>query len=594
MSAGTVLATGSSGGVGVKFQQKLEKIGTSTISGGDVTFTGTGQIEQRRRGPGEAFLHGGSGSPPVPPTQAPRPRDQRVVDATGTTHFEGLNHFDQRMAGTGAYVNTQFSLEPPDQGLCVGKGFVLETVNTVLRVRSASNGALLTAAMPLNQFFGLAPEIDATRGPPFGDFTSDPKCYFDPANGGRWFLTLLQLDVVPATNAFTGGSHTLIAVSAGSNPTGSWNLFRFATRNDGLEGTPKHPNCPCFGDQPLIGADNYGFYISTNEFSFVTDGFNGAIVYAISKKALANGVAGPIFGFRQPTLAEGQAYSLQPATTPPGGDYASENGGTEYFLSALEFTSGLDNRIALWSLTNSSSLNSNHPNLKMDLKILKSEVYGLPPLMEQPEGDAPLRDLLDPGGPVPSLNSNDDRMNQTVYVDGLIWGALNTVIEDRPGGRNPHVGIAWFAVDPSSSNKLDGKITAQGYVAVDGNNVSFPAVAANDDGDVLVAFSLVGPDYFPSAAYAKLDKSGGTGSVKVVSWGAGPADGFTGYPAFGGPPERWGDYSAAVADASGNLWFATEMINQTCTFEEFLTDPTCDETRTTNANWSSTIAKVHP
>jgi hypothetical protein len=596
LSVGTASATGSGGGVGVKFQQTLEKIGTSTISGGDVTFDASGQIEQRRRGPGEAFLHGGPGTPPVPPTQAPRPRGQRVVDATGTTHFEGLNHFDQRSAGTGAYANTQFSLEPPDQGLCVGKGFVLETVNTALRVRSASNGALLTAAMPLNQFFGLAPEIAPTRTPPFGDFTSDPKCYFDPANGGRWFLTLLQLDVDPPTGGFTGGSHTLIAVSAGSNPTGSWNLFRFATRNDGGEGTPTHPDCPCFGDQPLIGADKNGFYITTNEFSFVTDGFNGAIVYAISKKALASGNTSPVFGFWQPTLAEGQAYSLQPATTPPGGDYASENGGTEYFLSALEFTGGLDNRIALWSLSNSSSLNSSHPNLRMDLKILKSEVYGLPPVMAQPEGDAPLRDLLGAGEPVPHLNSNDDRMNQTVYVDGLIWGALNTVIEDRPAGGNPRVGIAWFAVQPQTwGHNLDGKIKAQGYVAVNGNNVSFPAVAANDDGDVLVAFSLVGPDYYPSAAYAKLDKWGGTGSVKVVSWGAGPADGFTGYPSFvgGAGVERWGDYSAAVADASGNLWFATEMINQTCTIDEFVVDTTCGGTRTINANWSTTIAKVH-
>ena len=74
------------------------------------------------------------------------------MDATGTTHFGGLNHFDQRTAGTGAYANTQFNLEPPDQGLCVGKGFVVETVNTAIRVRSAATGALITQAMPLNQF----------------------------------------------------------------------------------------------------------------------------------------------------------------------------------------------------------------------------------------------------------------------------------------------------------------------------------------------------------------------------------------------------------------------------------------------------------
>jgi hypothetical protein len=46
--------------------------------------------------------------------------------------FEGLNFFDQRFANNG----NQFSIEPPDQGLCVGNGFVLETINDVLRVYS--------------------------------------------------------------------------------------------------------------------------------------------------------------------------------------------------------------------------------------------------------------------------------------------------------------------------------------------------------------------------------------------------------------------------------------------------------------------------
>jgi hypothetical protein len=44
--------------------------------------------------------------------------------------FDGLNHRDQRTANGG----NQFSIEPPDQGLCAGNGFVMESVNDVLRV----------------------------------------------------------------------------------------------------------------------------------------------------------------------------------------------------------------------------------------------------------------------------------------------------------------------------------------------------------------------------------------------------------------------------------------------------------------------------
>ena len=44
--------------------------------------------------------------------------------------FEGLNLYQQRYARGG----NQFTVEPPDQGLCVGNGYVLEAVNDVLNV----------------------------------------------------------------------------------------------------------------------------------------------------------------------------------------------------------------------------------------------------------------------------------------------------------------------------------------------------------------------------------------------------------------------------------------------------------------------------
>jgi hypothetical protein len=595
-TATTVLAD-TSGSAGTQSQLTLKKIGTTHITGGGSAIShGTSMIGEAALDPEDAGgggdVHGGGGNPPVLPTVAPKPKNQSVVDATGTTHYAGLNHFDQRSAGTGAYAGTQFSLEPPDQGLCVGKGFVVETINTAIRVRSAATGALITNAEPLNQFFNLVPEIDRVNLL-YGDFTSDPKCYFDPANGGHWFITLLQLGVDPPSGAFTGSSEELLAVSAGSDPTGSFYLYSFDTTNDGSNGTT-HPNCPCYGDQPLLGADKYGFYISTNEFPVFAAGFDGANVYAISKSALTSGTANKVNAFYEPTLAEGQAYSVQPATTPQGGSYAGENGGTEYFLSALEFTGGLDNRIALWALTNTSSINSAHPHMSLNSKVIKTETYGAPPVVPQKPGSLPLRDLIGLNEPQAPLNSNDDRMNQTVYANGQIYGALNTVVQDKNGSHS-RVGIAWFAVRPSTGHHLDGWLTNQGYVAVANDNVFFPSIAANRDGDVIVAFSLAGPDYYPSAAYARIDHWG-TGPVKVVYWGAGPADGFTGYKSqddVDNGIERWGDYSAATTDAAGNFWFATETINQTCDIGTFAGDTTCGGTRTILANWGTTIAKVH-
>lgn len=51
--------------------------------------------------------------------------------------FEGLNFYQQRYARGG----NQFSVEPPDQGLCVGNGYVVEAVNDVLNVYSAATGS---------------------------------------------------------------------------------------------------------------------------------------------------------------------------------------------------------------------------------------------------------------------------------------------------------------------------------------------------------------------------------------------------------------------------------------------------------------------
>src|SRR5205823_3773453 len=70
-------------------------------------------------------------------------------------------------------------------------------------------------------------------------------------------------------------------------------------------------------------------------------------------------------------------YSIQPATAPPGGAFEPASRGTEYFLSSLEFTGGLDNRIAVWALTNTSSLNSAAPALSLSNVVVDSEVYGL-------------------------------------------------------------------------------------------------------------------------------------------------------------------------------------------------------------------------
>ena len=203
--------------------------------------------------------------------------------------FDGLNHNDQRFANGG----NQFSLEPPDQGLCAGNGFVIETVNDVLAVYNTS-GNKLVGPVDLNTFYAYAAAINRTTGVRGPELT-DPSCYFDAATQ-RWFHVVLTLEVVPSGangGRLTGPNRLDIAVSQTSDPTGTWSLYHLPVQDDGTQGTPNHgcsagsppatwrtnPNA-CIGDYPHIGADANGFYVSTNEYSLFGPEYKAAQVYA--------------------------------------------------------------------------------------------------------------------------------------------------------------------------------------------------------------------------------------------------------------------------------------------------------------------------
>lgn len=515
---------------------------------------------------------GGSITPPNPPGNT------LATSNPGFSGFPGLNHADQRLANNG----NQFSLEPPDQGLCVGNGFVMETINDVLAVYTTNGHVIVKPTTTMNSFFNLAPQIIRTTPPTFGPFLSDPKCYFDHATQ-RWFLTVLEIDVDPFTGAFLNNAHQLFAVSQTSNPTGLFGLFEFSTNDDGTNGTPVHPNCPCFGDQPLFGADANGIYISTNEFSISGTAFNGAQIYALSKSGVeAAATGGPL-----PTLVHidtaplapalgGVPFSIQPAESPDA-FFAKAQNGTEYFLSSLDFNSTFANTIATWALTNTASLSSATPSVSLSFVVINSELYGQPPNAKQKPGPRPLGKAL--GAPLELIASNDDRMNQVVFAQNLLWSGVNTIVQVP--GHPARVGIAFFIVAPSMhSGHLQASIASQGYVSVTGENVLFPSIGVTADGQGVMSFTLVGPDFFPSAAYTPISATGKVGNIHIAGAGAFPEDGFSGYAAFGGAGvARWGDYTAAVAD-SGVVWLAAEFIP--------------NAPRTTLANWGTFISRVNP
>jgi len=579
--------------------------------------------------------------------------------------FEGLNHYQQRYSRGG----NQFSVEPPDQGMCAGNGYVVEAVNDVFNVYSAATGASalpdntstnIVAGFPrnvnhtidLNSFYGYAPAINRTTGVR-GPFVTDPSCLYDAATQ-RFFVVALTLNTFP-NGAFTHVNHLDIAVSQTSNPTGSWNFYSVDVTNDGTNTGGVNPG-PYLGDYPHIGADAYGFYITTNAYPWCCNGFSGEQIYALSKAQLAAGAASVTMqhidtsGMVNAPSDAGPTqpgFTNWPAQSPGTSQFNLANNGTEYALSsnaadeAQNPVSGApgtrtSNQLIVWTMTNTASLNTVSPAVSISNKILTVGQYGVPPKQQQPgSGTAPTTDvpqghcindtttllfngqtgcwrLLFGGEPahnevISRPDSNDTRMQQVMYANGKLWGALDTALNPDAGPQR--AGIAWYIVNPSA-----GSIVKQGYLGAAGYDFTYPAIGVTASGRGVMAFTATGDTLNPSAAYAPIDANAGVGAWNVVTGGTGAArdDGFTSYKSqVGNPPRtRWGDYGAAAVDGN-SIWIASEYIAHTCNYTDwggpFFAGGTGDNllgtcggashgpgTRSALANWSTRISKLTP
>jgi len=559
--------------------------------------------------------------------------------------FAAMNHFDERF-GSASGPN-QFSLEPPDQGLCVGRDGagnvrVVEALNDVFQVYDTSGNKLLAKPTALNAFLGYAPSI--IRSPlTFGPFVTDPSCLYDSATG-RWFLDALTLETFPKIGEdglqhFTGVNHIDVAVSNSSDPTGSWTIYHTAVQDDGTQGTPNHgcsagtstakplptnPNA-CLGDYPHIGSNADGIYITTNEYSFFGNEFHGAQVYAYSKSGLVAGSnSTPVqintqgrdtFGFAL------NGFTLWPSVTPTANGYGagdSTSGGTEWFLSSNAAAEAHDtgdgkstfhdsSQLLVWALTNTSSL-SGSPALSLSNAKLDVGEYTFPPASTQKDGNEPqrtcnnnnscslaLNGIKDPFAEQPSpIDSNDTRMQQVTWLNGSLWGALDTGLNVSS---SMQAGIEWFKVASSSaSGSAAGSLSGNGYVGLGQDNLTYPAIGITTSGTGVMAFTVVGNNFYPSAGYATIDGNG-VSDVHIAAAGLGPDDGFTDYRINANPPDfiarpRWGDYGAAVPWGNG-VWLASEYIGQTCDFSTYeRTNFRCFNSRTALANWYTRISLV--
>jgi hypothetical protein len=440
----------------------------------------------------------GEASAPVVAAPAATPAAAPLVN------FDGVSSRDS--------ANTNFGqqFEPPDQGLCVGNGFVLEPVNSAYTVYDEAGNSL---AGPFN--------VNGPFNEGLKEFTSDPRCYYDAADHA-WIAIILAIGPTEETSSLD------IAVNASGDPRSLWTAYKLDTTD------PKGKECPCFGDQPKLGIDAFNLYVTTDEFSILGPSFNGDQLYAFALKDLVAGAAAVHFAHFSKLKIEGEpASSIEPAIT-------TGEAPAEYFMSSIDPTETEGSRISVWALSGARGVaKGNAPTLSST--VLSSERFVLPlPAVQK--------------GTRSKIEVGDDRMQQTQFIGGQLWGELTTSVVP-PGERKLHDGAAFFDVEPSLRKGEIGpatKIVKQGYVTAPGEDFIYPALQVTPSGNGAMVGTLTGSTRFPSAAYSLFSPGPGWGPVQVA------AEGTTNYDP---KAERWGDYSwAIIAPNKKAVWLATEYV----------------------------------
>jgi hypothetical protein len=595
------------------------------------------------------------GPDPAPPSVTCGPLgsgcDRISLSADGAKGVKGLNAVDSGTLST----NPNGDIEPADQGLCAGNGYVVEDNNLgeILIFNTRLNR--ISSVIPLDTLMGLTARGWSSGG--------DIMCQYDYSNGGHFIFTEFasastEASGGPFSGCFAGLANTCfegIAVTKGSNPFGPYNVyFLNANYNSAEPGAPFLLN-----DFTKIAVTRDAFELFYDEFPQVTPGvggggFNGAQEYAFDKNALelglpvtiANGKPDPLFNvaienmgllatpdgtcasdnrFNRPGIT--CWFSVIPTMPPDPAQYDNSHGGSGFMLDNLDYYGQGDDRIAAFDWTGLSALNSFGcaacglvhfgGQLFSGVNFYFGEGVGAP----QKAGPIPLGDECGAAGlstatscPEGPIATNGDNFTQASQAQGQLWGALSTETDQSFAGQatpEVHQGAAFYVIGTKSFDRSGVfTLTSQGYVSPAHEDLAFPVIAAPDYGPAALFFTLTGNGgpagadnggFFPSTAFGRLSAGASDlqgSKVSVVDLGQSPEDGFGEYLGFpGGTSPRWGDYSAGVYDPLSNkIFFSTNYIQfPNCAPPEFtLTLATCGGTRDAFANWGTSVNSVTP
>ncbi len=486
--------------------------------------------------------------PPIP-TVSCFPVSPSCDSISGVPAGVTTNPVAMNATSNDALYPTIGDVEPPDQMMCAGNGYVMEGTNIgEAQVFHASTLKPASGPVALDTLMGLTSLGWSSGG--------DVSCVYDATHGGHWFIT----EFVSTSPESLGGTFAGcfaaafdscregIAVSATSNPMGAYNVY-FLDPNH-VDGDPGHgyflndyAKQATTRDAWMLFYDEFNLNSSTIPAcpAFGCGGFNGAQELVFNKAALESGWSASRVTFAHENLGrlptpDGRCglvlanpytcwYQVIPAASPSPGQFDNSHGGTGFMVGSLDFFGVGDNRIAVFDWTGLSALNSPSCSACSQIGFGATLFTGLETYLDegagclvsmagtlpycglatQKAGVVPLGTNCVAFGLVPStgglatcpeggLASNGDGATQATYGGGEIWMAVSTVVAQTFGSTTEyHLGAAYWSFGTAAFN-AGGMLTldSQGYVTAAHEDILFPSVAAATWQAALISFTLTG------------------------------------------------------------------------------------------------------
>ncbi len=487
--------------------------------------------------PYNIYAEPNSPASPQSPSTPSRPQAPSVASPAPAISYQGLD--DIARVGTGS-----FTIPPGTMG-AVGPNRILDTLKNNYRVQDKATGATISTTN-FNTFWA---STGAT-----GLF--DPVTRYDPYNN--------RFIVVATSNSTSATSSIVVGVSTGTDPNGTYTLFRYQI----CSVVPCGAGADNWADYPTVGFNKNWVAISVNMLGIVSGSFVETRVLVVNYPML-------LAGSFSATLFTGIGdFTVQPCVT-----YSS----TEGTLFAPNNNSSIGATYRLNTITGTPAAPV------YTTGALKT--HTLAPLSggwSAPSGDAlPQANGIAPGDSI-TINSGDARIENCVFRNNNIWYAQGVAL---PAGSPTHEAAQWVRLNTSGNDVDGGRIEDPTATSTNGGKwYSRPSISVNALNDALLGYSQFASNQFPAAGYSFRKSTDAAGTFRdPFVFKAG--EGFYWKTFQCGNPaalNRWGDYSNTQVDPSDDisLW----------TLQEY-SKPEGSPFAATGCNsgvWSTWWAKVTP